>query len=146
MGRIGGSVCHGRGSGQPPAGYCAAASGHQRETECGELGEIRERVAAEITGAARDPAPGRDLKAESLGRNRSADPVRLAPRDRSACGTPMLLRRGTTPSCSEVKARQVDGLYVTGFSATRDFGPCFGFTAGSPAAAMVTVPGLLSRN
>jgi hypothetical protein len=38
------------------------------------------------------------------------------------------------------------GLYVTGFSATRDFGPFFGFVKGSPAAATLIVCDLLSRH
>jgi cation diffusion facilitator CzcD-associated flavoprotein CzcO len=38
------------------------------------------------------------------------------------------------------------GLYITGFSATRDFGPFFGFVKGSPAAATLIVRDLLSRN
>jgi cation diffusion facilitator CzcD-associated flavoprotein CzcO len=33
----------------------------------------------------------------------------------------------------------VPGLYIPGFSATRDFGPFFGFTRGCPAAAAVIV-------
>jgi cation diffusion facilitator CzcD-associated flavoprotein CzcO len=37
------------------------------------------------------------------------------------------------------------GLYVTGFSATRDFGPFFGFVRGCPAAASLVVRDLLSR-
>jgi thioredoxin reductase len=40
----------------------------------------------------------------------------------------------------------VPGLYVTGFSATNDFGPFFGFVKGCPAAATVTVRHLLSRS
>jgi hypothetical protein len=32
-----------------------------------------------------------------------------------------------------------------GFSATRDFGPFFGFVIGSPASATLTVRDLLSR-
>jgi cation diffusion facilitator CzcD-associated flavoprotein CzcO len=39
----------------------------------------------------------------------------------------------------------VPGLYVTGFSATRDFGPFFGFVKGAPAAATLTVRDLLAR-
>jgi FAD-dependent urate hydroxylase len=39
----------------------------------------------------------------------------------------------------------LDGLYLTGFSATRDFGPFFGFVKGSPAAATLIVRDLLSR-
>jgi hypothetical protein len=31
------------------------------------------------------------------------------------------------------------GLYVTGFSATRDFGPFYGFTKGCPSAARIVV-------
>jgi thioredoxin reductase len=38
------------------------------------------------------------------------------------------------------------GLYITGFSAVRDFGPFFGFVKGCPAAATLVVRGLLSRN
>jgi len=39
----------------------------------------------------------------------------------------------------------LDGLYITGFSATKDFGPFFGFVKGSPAAATLIVRHLLSR-
>jgi len=39
----------------------------------------------------------------------------------------------------------VPGLYVSGFAATRDFGPFFGFVKGSPAAATLIVQDLLSR-
>lgn len=38
------------------------------------------------------------------------------------------------------------GLYITGFSATQDFGPFFGFVKGSPAAATLVVRDLLSHN
>ena len=40
----------------------------------------------------------------------------------------------------------VEGLYITGFSATQDFGPFFGFVKGAPAAATLIVRDLLSRN
>jgi len=40
----------------------------------------------------------------------------------------------------------LDGLYVTGFSATRDFGPFFGFVKAAPASATVIVRDLLSRS
>ena len=40
----------------------------------------------------------------------------------------------------------IQGLYVTGFSATRDFGPFFGFVKGSPAAATLIARDLLSRH
>lgn len=39
----------------------------------------------------------------------------------------------------------VPGLYVTGFSATRDFGPFFGFVKGAPAAATLIVRDLFAR-
>ena len=39
----------------------------------------------------------------------------------------------------------LDGLYITGFSATRDFGPFFGFVKASPAAATLIVRDVLSR-
>jgi cation diffusion facilitator CzcD-associated flavoprotein CzcO len=38
------------------------------------------------------------------------------------------------------------GLYITGFSATQDFGPFFGFVKGSPAAATLIVRDLLTRS
>jgi thioredoxin reductase len=38
----------------------------------------------------------------------------------------------------------LDGLYLTGFSATKDFGPFFGFVKGSPAAATLIVRDLVS--
>jgi thioredoxin reductase len=34
------------------------------------------------------------------------------------------------------------GLFLTGFAATRDFGPFFGFVRASPAAAEIIVPEL----
>ena len=37
------------------------------------------------------------------------------------------------------------GLFVTGFAATRDFGPFFGFVRGCPAAAELTTAGLAER-
>jgi len=39
----------------------------------------------------------------------------------------------------------VDGLYIPGFLATRDFGPVFGFVKGSPAAATIIVEDIVSR-
>jgi cation diffusion facilitator CzcD-associated flavoprotein CzcO len=49
------------------------------------------------------------------------------------------------PVLDEAFQTSVDGLYVTGFSATQDFGPFFGFVKGSPAAATLIVGDLLSR-
>jgi FAD-dependent urate hydroxylase len=49
------------------------------------------------------------------------------------------------PVLDENFGTSVPGLYVTGFSATRDFGPFFGFVKGVPAAATLTVRGLLAR-
>ncbi|MGH2851481.1 MAG: FAD-dependent oxidoreductase [Solirubrobacteraceae bacterium] len=37
------------------------------------------------------------------------------------------------------------GLYVTGFSATHDFGPFFGFVKGAPASATLIIRDLLAR-
>ncbi len=50
------------------------------------------------------------------------------------------------PVLDEAFQTSLDGLYITGFSATRDFGPFFGFVKGSPAAATLIVRDLLSRD
>ena len=50
------------------------------------------------------------------------------------------------PVLDESFATTVAGLYLTGFSATRDFGPFFGFVKASPAAATLIVRDLLSRS
>ena len=50
------------------------------------------------------------------------------------------------PALDETFGTSLAGLYVTGFSATRDFGPFFGFVKGAPAAATLTVRGLLALN
>jgi cation diffusion facilitator CzcD-associated flavoprotein CzcO len=47
------------------------------------------------------------------------------------------------PVLDEAFQSSVIGLYFTGFAATRDFGPFFGFTKGCPAAATIVVDGLL---
>jgi thioredoxin reductase len=49
------------------------------------------------------------------------------------------------PVLDEAFATSLPGLYITGFSATRDFGPFFGFVKGCPAAATLIVRDLLSR-
>ena len=49
------------------------------------------------------------------------------------------------PLLDEVFGTTVPGLSITGFSATRDFGPFFGFVKGCPAAATLIVGDLLSR-
>ena len=49
------------------------------------------------------------------------------------------------PVLDEACATSLPGLYVTGFSATRDFGPFFGFVRGCPAAGTLIVRDLLSR-
>lgn len=46
----------------------------------------------------------------------------------------------------EEASGSLNGLYITGFSATRDFGPFFGFVKGSPASATLILRDLLSRN
>ena len=50
------------------------------------------------------------------------------------------------PVLDEGFATSLPGLYTTGFSATRDFGPFFGFVKGCPAAATLIVRDLLSRD
>lgn len=50
------------------------------------------------------------------------------------------------PVLDEAFQTTLDGLYITGFSATRDFGPFFGFVKGSPAAATLIVRDLLTRS
>jgi cation diffusion facilitator CzcD-associated flavoprotein CzcO len=50
------------------------------------------------------------------------------------------------PVLDEAFQTSLDGLYITGFSATRDFGPFFGFVKGSPAAATLIIGNLVSRN
>jgi FAD-dependent urate hydroxylase len=53
---------------------------------------------------------------------------------------------GGFPVLDDAFQTSLDGLYVTGFSATQDFGPFFGFVKGSPAAATLIVRDLLRRN
>ena len=43
------------------------------------------------------------------------------------------------PVLDESFQSSCSGLYFTGFSATRDFGPFFGFTRGCPAAATIII-------
>jgi FAD-dependent urate hydroxylase len=49
------------------------------------------------------------------------------------------------PVLDESFQTTLDGLYVTGFSATRDFGPFFGFVKGAPAAATLVVRDLAAQ-
>jgi cation diffusion facilitator CzcD-associated flavoprotein CzcO len=49
------------------------------------------------------------------------------------------------PALDEAFGTTLAGLYITGFSATRDFGPFFGFVKGAPAAATLIVRDLLER-
>lgn len=41
------------------------------------------------------------------------------------------------PDLSEGFETSLDGLYVTGFASTRDFGPFYGFTKGCPSSARI---------
>jgi cation diffusion facilitator CzcD-associated flavoprotein CzcO len=50
------------------------------------------------------------------------------------------------PVLDEFFGTTIPNLYVTGFSATRDFGPFFGFVKGSPAAANLIVRDVLTRS
>jgi hypothetical protein len=43
------------------------------------------------------------------------------------------------PDLSEGLETSLPGLYLTGFAATRDFGPFHGFTKGCPSAARIAV-------
>ena len=43
------------------------------------------------------------------------------------------------PDLSPGFETSLPGLYVTGFAATRDFGPFYGFTKGCPSAARIAV-------
>jgi hypothetical protein len=43
------------------------------------------------------------------------------------------------PDLTEGFETSLPGLYVVGFSATRDFGPFYGFTKGCPSAARIVV-------
>jgi FAD-dependent urate hydroxylase len=49
------------------------------------------------------------------------------------------------PVLDEGFQTSLDGLYITGFAATRDFGPFLGFTKACPAAATLIVESLLRR-
>lgn len=47
------------------------------------------------------------------------------------------------PELSEGFETSLPGLFVTGFAATRDFGPFYGFTKGCPSAARIVVEEML---
>jgi cation diffusion facilitator CzcD-associated flavoprotein CzcO len=49
------------------------------------------------------------------------------------------------PILDEAQQSTCSGLYFTGFSATHDFGPFFGFTRGCPVAAKLVAADLASR-
>lgn len=49
------------------------------------------------------------------------------------------------PVLDETFQTSLPGLYLPGFTGTRDFGPFFGFTKGCPAAAELVVSGLMQR-
>jgi len=49
------------------------------------------------------------------------------------------------PVLDESFQTTLDGLYITGFSATKDFGPFFGFVKGAPAAATLIIRDVLGR-
>jgi FAD-dependent urate hydroxylase len=49
------------------------------------------------------------------------------------------------PVLDEAFQTSIPGLYITGFAATRDFGPFLGFTKACPAAATLVVESLLRR-
>ena len=47
------------------------------------------------------------------------------------------------PDLSEGFETSLEGLYIVGFSATRAFGPFYGFTKGCPSAARIAVAEML---
>ena len=47
------------------------------------------------------------------------------------------------PDLSEGFETSLAGLYVTGFASTRDFGPFYGFTKGSPSAARIAITDMM---
>ena len=49
------------------------------------------------------------------------------------------------PVLDEAFQSNMAGLYITGFAATRDFGPFLGFTKACPAAATIIIDNLLQR-
>jgi NADPH-dependent 2,4-dienoyl-CoA reductase/sulfur reductase-like enzyme len=49
------------------------------------------------------------------------------------------------PILDEHFGSSLEGLYMTGFAGTRDFGPFFGFVKGGPAAGTIIVQDLLER-
>jgi hypothetical protein len=49
------------------------------------------------------------------------------------------------PMLDETFQTTLPGLYLPGFTSTRDFGPFFGFTKGCPAAAALIIRGLTRR-
>jgi hypothetical protein len=49
------------------------------------------------------------------------------------------------PVLDEAFGTSLPGLYLPGFTATRDFGPFFGFVKATPAAATLIVQDLLAR-
>ena len=48
------------------------------------------------------------------------------------------------PDLSEGFETSLNGLYITGFASTRDFGPFYGFTAGCASAARITVTEMMT--
>ncbi|MEV5967383.1 FAD-dependent oxidoreductase [Kribbella sp. NPDC051952] len=49
------------------------------------------------------------------------------------------------PNLTEGLETSLPGLYLTGFAATRDFGPFYGFTKGCPSAAHIAITDMLSH-
>ncbi|WP_238162973.1 hypothetical protein [Kribbella capetownensis] len=47
------------------------------------------------------------------------------------------------PALTEGLETSLAGLYLTGFAATRDFGPFYGFTKGCPSAAHLAITDML---
>jgi hypothetical protein len=58
---------------------------------------------------------------------------------------PPVATRDGFPVLDDAMGTSLDGLYLPGFAATRDFGPFFGFVKGAPAAAELVVRDLVAR-
>ena len=56
---------------------------------------------------------------------------------------PLVATADGFPLLDDAFQTSLPGLFMPGFTATRDFGPFFGFTKGCPAAADLVVRGLL---
>lgn len=115
-------------------------------------GIVHRRPRAEVTSCGQRPA-GEIEVTLSDGERLEVDHILLATGYKPDLAKipylePLLHRIETSdgfPVLDEHFQTSVPGLFMTGFVATRDFGPFFGFVRGCPAAATLTVAGLVDR-